>query len=97
VVAPQKGTAATDDQPATPDYKLAKHASAHDLRRSSGERWAARVMPQVLPELMRHESIETTMKYYVGLNAQSTAAVLWEAVREPELQPPPRAHSALSS
>ncbi len=56
-----------------------KFASAHDLRRSFGQRWASRVMPQVLMELMRHESIETTMRYYVGRNAQTTAAVLWEA------------------
>jgi len=56
-----------------------KYASAHDLRRSFGERWAARVMPQVLMELMRHESIETTMRYYVGRNAERTANVLWEA------------------
>jgi integrase len=55
-----------------------KFASAHDLRRSFGERWASRVMPQVLMELMRHESIDTTMKFYVGRNAQSTAALLWE-------------------
>lgn len=32
-----------------------------------------------LKELMRHESIETTLKYYVGRNAQATAAILWEA------------------
>jgi integrase len=56
-----------------------KFASAHDLRRSFGERWASRVMPQVLMELMRHESIETTMKFYVGRNAQATADVLWQA------------------
>jgi len=56
-----------------------KHASAHDLRRSFGLRWASRVMPQVLMELMRHESIDTTMKYYVGKNAQATADVLWQA------------------
>ncbi len=62
---------------ATPEET--KFASAHDLRRSFGERWASRVMPQVLKELMRHESIDTTMKYYVGRNAQSTAAVLWKA------------------
>ena len=61
-----------------PDGKV-KYASAHDLRRSFGERWATRVMPQVLMELMRHESIETTLKYYVGRNAQSTADVLWAA------------------
>jgi integrase len=56
-----------------------KYATAHDLRRSFGERWASRVMPTVLKELMRHESIETTLKHYVGRNAQSTADLLWEA------------------
>jgi integrase len=57
-----------------------KHASAHDLRRSFGERWAPRVMPQVLMQLMRHESIETTLKFYVGRNAETTAETLWDAV-----------------
>jgi integrase len=59
------------------DSDNVKFASAHDLRRSFGQRWASRVMPQVLMELMRHESIETTMAYYVGRNAQTTAEVLW--------------------
>ncbi len=62
-----------------PVTKAIKFASAHDLRRSFGARWANRVMPQVLKELMRHESIETTMKFYVGRNAQTTADVLWQA------------------
>ena len=57
-----------------------KYASAHDLRRSFGERWSSRVMPQVLMELMRHESIETTLKFYVGRNAEKTAETLYEAV-----------------
>ncbi len=47
-----------------------KFASAHDLRRAFGERWAARVMPAVLKELMRQESIETTLRYYVGTDAK---------------------------
>jgi len=59
------------------DAVKVKYASAHDLRRSFGERWAAHVMPQVLMELMRHESIETTLRYYVGRNAQQTASVPW--------------------
>ena len=59
--------------------EVVKCATAHDLRRSFGERWASRVMPQVLKELMRHESIETTLRFYVGRNAQTTAAILWEA------------------
>ncbi len=57
-----------------------KYASAHDLRRSFGERWSMRVLPQVLMELMRHESITTTMQFYVGRNAERTADALWEAV-----------------
>jgi integrase len=62
-----------------PNTGKVKFASAHDLRRSFGERWAARVMPAVLQELMRHESIETTLRYYVGRNAQNTAKTLWQA------------------
>lgn len=54
-----------------------KFASAHDLRRSFGPRWASKVMPQVLMILMRHENIETTMRFYVGRDAEATADVLW--------------------
>jgi integrase len=54
------------------------YATAHDFRRSFGARWANKVMPIVLQQLMRHESIETTMKYYVGQNADRTADTLWK-------------------
>jgi integrase len=54
-----------------------KFATAHDLRRSFGTRWAQRVMPAVLQQLMRHAAIETTMKYYVGLDADRLASDLW--------------------
>lgn len=40
-----------------------KYASAHDFRRSFGERWAKVVMPAVLQQMMRHKSILTTMRY----------------------------------
>ena len=56
-----------------------KFASAHDLRRSFGERWAVRVMPPVLKALMRHESLSTTLGFYVGRNTQATADALWDA------------------
>ena len=56
-----------------------KYASAHDLRRAFGERWAARLMPAQLKELMRHESIETTLRFYVGTDAQRTADAAWAA------------------
>jgi len=32
---------------------------------------------QVLQLLMRHESIETTMKYYVGQDVEHAISVLW--------------------
>ena len=54
-----------------------KTASAHDLRRSFGTRWAKRVMPAVLRKLMRHASIETTMGYYVDLDVDDMADDLW--------------------
>lgn len=56
---------------------LVKFASAHDLRRSFGDRWARKVMPMVLQELMRHESIETTMRFYVVQDAEQTADIVW--------------------
>lgn len=61
------------------DSKKVKYASAHDLRRAFGERWAARIMPFQLREIMRHESIETTLRYYVWANAERTADACWEA------------------
>lgn len=56
-------------------------ATAHDLRRAFGYRWSRRVMPATLKALMRHSSIDTTMTYYVGESAKSTAAELWAAVK----------------
>jgi len=54
-----------------------KYATAHDLRRSFGTRWASRVKPATLQLLMRHRSIETTMKYYVSQNSDDMADELW--------------------
>lgn len=55
-----------------------KFASAHDLRRSFGRRLVAMgVFPNDLRELMRHEDISTTMKYYIGTDAEATADRLW--------------------
>lgn len=57
--------------------KRVKAASAHDLRRAFGFRWAMRVTPAVLKELMRHENIATTMSFYVGHEAEAVADVIW--------------------
>ena len=54
-----------------------KFATAHDLRRSFGTRWAKRVMPAVLQRLMRHANIGTTMKYYVTIDADAVADEVW--------------------
>jgi integrase len=56
-----------------------KFATCHDLRRSFGSRWARKVMPAVLQRLMRHEDIQTTMGYYVDLDADEMADELWAA------------------
>ena len=56
-----------------------KFASAHDFRRSFGERWSSRVMPAILQQMMRHADISTTMKFYVGQNAQRAAADIYAA------------------
>lgn len=58
------------------------YASAHDLRRSFGNRWARHVMPMVLKELMRHSSVATTEKFYVDIKAQETARFLSEVTLE---------------
>jgi integrase len=58
-----------------------KWASAHDLRRAFGLRWALRVMPPVLMALMRHHQIATTMRYYVGRDSDAAAEAAWEAVQ----------------
>jgi integrase len=61
--------------------KKAKYASAHDFRRAFGDRWALRVMPPILMQLMRHESIDTTMRFYVGRSVEATTEVLCAAYR----------------
>jgi integrase len=48
----------------------AVYASAHDLRRSFGFRWALIVEAIVLRDLMRHASVETTEQFYVGIQAK---------------------------
>lgn len=57
-----------------------KYASAHDLRRSFGTRWALRVPSLVLKKMMRHASIRTTEKYYVAINANDLAEAIWNTV-----------------
>ena len=37
------------------------------------------MMPPVMMQLTRHESIQTTQEFYVGRNAEAAAEVVWEA------------------
>lgn len=60
--------------------EFTKWAGAHDLRRSFGTRWAPRVMPVDLQKLMRHEKIETTLKFYVSNDAKSLTERLYASV-----------------
>jgi integrase len=82
-----------------------KFASAHDLRRSFGTRWAKRnIAPAALRKLMRHARLETTLEYYVLIDADDLASELWKnygpdaKVSEPFPEPSPilatsRAHA----
>ncbi len=56
-----------------------KYASAHDFRRSVLTRWAYRVPALVLQEIARHSSLTTTKQFYLGVDAQRTASLLWDA------------------
>lgn len=60
-----------------PISRKKKYAGLHDLRRSFGQRWAQKILPQHLMQLMRHESIETTLKFYAGEDAALTSKALW--------------------
>lgn len=50
--------------------------SAHDFRRAFGTRWAQRVLPPILRQLMRHKDLATTMRYYVHLDTADVSAAL---------------------
>lgn len=67
----------------------AVYASAHDLRRSFGTRWAKRVLPPVLKALMRHTSIQTTMTFYVDQSAEEAADAAWTAAERAQTAPAP--------
>lgn len=55
-----------------------KFASAHDLRRSFGRRWARRLpAPVDLMRMMRHGDLKTTLDYYVQNDTDSTNAAIW--------------------
>ena len=54
-------------------------ATAHDYRRAFGTRWAKLVMPAVLKRMMRHKTIDTTMKYYVEHDAEDIATQIYAA------------------
>lgn len=60
------------------DLNRGKFVSAHDLRRSFGVRWSLEVYPADLQVLMRHASIETTMKYYTRQKSDVVAARIWQ-------------------
>src|SRR5690349_1868541 len=59
--------------------RINRFGECAQLKRSDA-RWATRVMPIVLQQLMRHEDIETTLKYFVGQNAEAVADAVWATV-----------------
>jgi len=77
------GTAAgvVVEQPDEKTGRPTKYATAHDLRRSCGERLRdAGVPPLVICRVMRHASWETTRKHYAPGDVQRDAEVLKAAL-----------------
>ena len=62
-------------------------ASAHDLRRSFGERWAKRVEAPFLQKMMRHSAITTTLRYYSSRDAADAAAHIDQAFHRSQPAP----------
>jgi len=58
-----------------------KYASAHDLRRTFGARWAELLPEVVLAAIMRHSSIETTRKHYAMMDAERLERAITDAIR----------------
>ena len=54
-----------------------KFASAHDLRRSFGTRWAKVVSASELQDMMRHADYHTTQAYYIDHQATDLARSIW--------------------
>ncbi len=64
-----------------------KFASAHDIRRAFGTRWAKIVPASLLQQLMRHANIETTMSFYVNITAKDTMSEIRRHVRKNQVTP----------
>ncbi len=87
-------TANIEVEPAqTRTGRPAKYASAHDLRRSCGERLRnAGVPPLVICRVMRHSSWETTRKHYAPGDVQKDAEVLSSYLVQPTHEMPEQNH-----
>lgn len=64
------------------ETKRGQHPTAHDLRRSFCTRWARVLLPQHLRVLARHASIQTTLTYYVNIDANATADAIRAALTD---------------
>lgn len=64
-----------------------KHATAHDIRRAFGQRWAKIVRPLTLQKMMRHASIQTTLGFYVDMRDEDVGSELWGGASVPTLVP----------
>ena len=61
-----------------------KYASAHDLRRSCGERMATAGVPErEIAKVLRHADIATTRRYYAPGTVQESAGIIREKLTVP--------------
>jgi hypothetical protein len=63
-------------------YRQRADAEGGEGGSNPGARWARRVVPAVLKELMRHRSVETTLKYYAKQDAEAIADVVWQWTKQ---------------
>lgn len=66
------------------DRSKEEFATAQTLRRSFGSRWALKVKAPILQRMMRHQSILTTLEYYVDVDAEDMADEIWGKADTPK-------------
>lgn len=55
---------------------LGRIATPHDYRRTFASKWAMKVQPFILQKMLRHDSLMTTLKFYVNVQALEAAKAI---------------------
>jgi integrase len=55
---------------------LGRRATPHDYRRTFASKWAMKVQPFILQKMLRHDSLTTTMLFYVNVQAEEASKAI---------------------